>query len=139
MTQLSEHFSLKELTVTSKNIDNTPTAEILESLKYTAKQMELVRALLAKPIKVTSAYRSPAVNKAVGGATSSQHLLGQAVDFTCTSFGTPRDIVLAILASGTVFDQLICEYNSWVHISFKETNNRKQALVIDARGAKEFK
>lgn len=139
MTQLSEHFSLEELTVTSKNIDNTPTAEALQTLKYTAKQMELVRVLLAKPIKVTSAYRSPAVNKAVGGAASSQHLLGQAVDFTCTSFGTPRDIVLAILSSGIVFDQLICEYNSWVHISFKETNNRKQALVIDARGTKEFK
>lgn len=139
MTQLSEHFSLEELTVTNKNIDNNPTAEALNSLKYTAKQMELVRALLSHPIKVTSAYRSPAVNKAAGGATSSQHLLGQAVDFTCTAFGIPESIVRAIISSGIVFDQLICEYNSWVHISFKETNNRKQALVIDARGTKEFK
>ena len=139
MAQLSEHFSLAELTVTNKSIDNTPITEGLQSLRYTAQQMELVRTLLGKPIKITSAYRSPAVNKAVGGAASSQHLKGQAVDFTCTSFGTPRDIVLAIKASSIKYDQLICEYSSWVHISFKETDNRKQALIIDALGTREFK
>lgn len=139
MTQLSKHFSLEELTVTNKNIDNTPDPKSLQSLKHTAQQMELVRTLLDNPIRVTSAYRSPAVNKAVGGATSSQHLKGQAVDFTCTSYGTPRDIVLALKSSDIEYDQLICEYNSWVHISFNTNNNRKQALIIDAQGTKEFK
>lgn len=136
--QLTKNFSLEELTYTNRNIDNTPTPKALECLKHTASQMELIRDLLGRPIRINSAYRSPALNKAVGGAVSSQHMLGEAVDFTCHSFGSPREIVKAIVSSSILFDQVICEYNSWVHISFS-TNNRKQALNIDAQGTRPFK
>lgn len=139
MTQLSEFFSLEELTTTNSGLDNTPDAKSLESLKYTASQMELVRKLLQNnPITVNSGYRSPKVNKHVGGVPTSQHAVGQAVDFTCGGFGTPRKIVSTIIQSNIVYDQVICEYDKWVHISFKEKGNRRQALNIDAKGTTLF-
>lgn len=141
--QLSEHFSLAELTISAKakelTLDNIPKGIQLENLKYTANKMEEIRNLLGHPIKVTSGYRSPAVNKAIGSkAKHSQHMEGQAVDFTCRGFGTPDDIVRAIKSSDIEYDQIIKEFDSWVHISFVKTNSRKQALVIDNSGTRFF-
>lgn len=141
--QLSEHFTLAELTISNTakrlNLDNTPKGVQLENLKYTATKMEEVRSLLKNPISVSSGYRSPAVNKAVGSkAKHSQHMEGQAVDFTCPGFGTPDDIVRAIKASNIEYDQVIKEFDRWVHISFVKTNSRKQALVIDNSGTRFF-
>jgi hypothetical protein len=100
--------------------------------------MEMVRELLgSKPISISSGYRSPALNAAVRGQISSQHQLGEACDFTCPSFGTPADIVKAIVASDVPYDQVIQEFNSWVHVSFS-TRNRQQALIIDKNGTREF-
>lgn len=116
--KLSEHFSLEELTATSvRGPDNTPMPSIVSVLKDTASRMEGVRSLLGHPIVVTSGYRSPLVNKVVGGVPNSAHLLGRAVDFICPEFGTPYDVARAIKGSGIQFDQLIREYG-WVHISF---------------------
>jgi hypothetical protein len=127
MTHLSAHFTLAELTVTDTDEDNTPSSIALKRLATTARHMEAVRALLKKPIIVNSGYRSPALNKAVGGSPTSAHALGYAVDFVCSDFGDPMAICRAIAASDIAFDQLILERNLWVHISF-DPRMRHQVL-----------
>lgn len=139
--KLSPNFHLDEFTTSQtaqrQGIDNTPPADVLEKLKHTASQMELVRAFLGKPVLISSGYRSPALNKAVGGSNTSQHTKGEAVDFTSPGFGSPRQIMDAIVKSGINYDQIALEYNRWIHISFS-TKNRKQALIIDKAGTRVF-
>lgn len=139
---LSLYFTLDEMTAsqtaTRANINNTPTGEALETLKFTALQMDKVRQHLGKPVFVSSGYRSPQVNRMVGGVASSQHTKGEAVDFTCPNFGTPREVVKSLKSSGIDFDQLILEFDRWVHISFTRNSNRKQVLVIDHNGTRNF-
>lgn len=138
---LSKYFTLAELLVSQTasrlGISNTPDALVLKTLTSTAKQLDEVRILLGKPILVSSGYRGPAVNRAVGGSSKSQHVKGEAVDFICPQFGIPKQIVEKILSSNIQYDQLIQEFDSWVHISFS-SNNRKQALVIDNQGTRLF-
>jgi hypothetical protein len=93
--------------------------------------MERVRSLLGgRAIQVTSGYRNPAVNAAVGGSATSDHMSGYSIDFVCPSFGTPYDIATAIRSSAIFedVDQLIHEFGNWVHISFDPTR-RRQALT----------
>lgn len=119
--QLSDHFTLEELTFSSTaqrlGIDNTPAPEIAAHLTTLAAGLEKVRALLGGPMRIDSGYRCPALNTAVGGAKASAHLEGYAADFVCPSFGTPLQIVKAIEASDIQFDKCIQE-GTWVHISF---------------------
>lgn len=140
MNYLSPHFTLDELTVSQeaarRGIDNTPTADALEALKRTAMGLESVRMRLGgAPILISSGYRSPAVNTAVGGSKSSQHMRGEAADFTAPRFGNPRAIVDALVDSDVPYDQLILEFGRWVHISFS-LHPRRQALVIDTQGTR---
>lgn len=140
MTWLSPHFTLDELTVSQTaarlGLDNDPGPEVLAALKRTALGLEAVRVRLGgAPILVSSGYRSPAVNAAVGGSPSSQHMRGEAVDFTSPRFGTPRQIVDALADSDVPYDQLILEFGRWVHISFSGTP-RRHALVIDRSGTR---
>lgn len=136
---LSPHFYLDEFvnsqTAARQGIDNNPTTSILLRLQRTALGMELVRNLLGAPIIISSGYRSPALNKAVGGAANSQHMTGEAVDFTCPGFGSPAQIVEAIKGSSVPYDQAIIEFSRWVHISFAD-KNRRQTLVIDSNGTR---
>jgi len=138
--RITEHFSLEELTQSQTadrlGLDNTPTGEELEHLIQTASLMERVRELLNnKSILVSSGYRSPKVNKAVGGSKGSAHMSGYAVDFICPGFGTPRQICEALSASQLVYDQLIWEFGRWVHISF-DPRQRRQNLTIDRDGVR---
>lgn len=127
MTKLSQHFSLAELTVTSTGLPNSPDTQQLSRLTATAQAMDEVRKLLGHPIRVNSGFRSAAVNRKVGGAPTSAHALGYAVDFVCPAFGDPMAICKAIVASSIKFDQLIMEMNRWVHISF-DPRMRQQVL-----------
>lgn len=119
--KLTEHFTIEEATITSHtDLENYPDPETLRKIQHTAERMEVVRACLGnRAIKVNSWYRSPEVNKRVGGTSKSQHLRGEAVDFTCNSYGTPFEVAQALVADKEIlmFDQLIYEH-SWVHISF---------------------
>ncbi len=137
---ISAHFHLDEFvnsqTAVCQGIDNNPTAAIILRLQRTAVGMELVRNLLGAPIIISSGYRSPALNKAVGGAANSQHMTGEAVDFTCPGFGSPAQVVEAIKGSAIPYDQVITEFSRWVHISFAD-KNRRQALVIDGNGTRQ--
>ena len=127
--KLTPHFTLEEFTVTSKPLDNTPSKEMVEVLRTTAFYMERVRELLGNvAIKVNSAYRSQAVNKAVGGSKASAHTLGYAVDFTAYGH-TPLTIANTLAKSDLKFDQLIYE-GTWVHISFDPKMRRE---ILTAR------
>ena len=118
---LSKHFTLEEFvrsdTAVRKGIDNNPSDSIIENLKITAMGMEEVRELLQVPIQVTSGYRSPALNRTIGGSKSSAHMQGFACDFIAPRFGNSLAIVTKIKESGILVDQCIME-GSWTHISF---------------------
>lgn len=141
MTQLSEHFSLAEMTVSANavrlGISNAPPPDILVRLKIVAAQMERVRERLGgNAIQISSGYRSPAVNRMAGGAKTSAHLEGWALDFVCPSYGSPLEVAQRIQRSAMTFDQLIHEYGRWVHISF-DPRRRGQCLTIDRAGQRD--
>jgi len=142
MTQLSEHFSLEELTITMhREYDNTPNKDQINNLTRVAQLLEQVKALLGgKPVMVNSGYRSPQVNLAVGSKPTSQHCLGCAADIRVPGM-TPDEVVQAIKASDIPYDQLIREFDSWTHISVPNLANgepRKQALIIDKQGTRAY-
>ena len=139
---LSEHFTLAELTVTDhRSLDNTPNAGEIENLRRLAAFLELVKDRLGgRPVMVNSAYRSAAVNAAVGSYDKSQHRLGCAADIRVPSM-TPDAIVRAVMASGLAYDQIIREFDAWTHISipsFPTLPPRKMALIIDKAGTRPF-
>ncbi len=139
-TMLSPHFTLSELIVSDtaqrRGIDNTPNEAMIENLKKTAALLEEVRTLLGgKPIIVTSGYRCLALNRAIGSSDTSAHVQGQAADFSCPGFGTPLEICHAINQAKPPikFDQLIHEFDSWVHIAWRD-EPRQMCLTINGNG-----
>ena len=139
MTKLTEHFNLEEMTVspTAKKLglSNTPTPEHIENMRYCCEKiLEPVRAKFG-PVTINSSYRAPAVNKAVGGSKTSQHVNGQAIDFEVK--GVDNKTVADWVADNLEFDQVILEFytagdknSGWVHASIKkEGGNRKQRLI----------
>lgn len=131
---LSPNFSLAELTTSQfaarMGIDNTPGPDALANLHRLAIALERVRAWLNRPVIILSGYRSPAVNRGVGGARRSAHLSGLAADFICPSYGKVIDVFEALRMSGIVYDQLIAERSAWVHLAIAD-HPRHQALVFD--------
>ena len=143
--QLSEHFSLNELThsdlAVRKGISNDPTPDVISNLTRLAELLEQVRKYLNKPISINSGYRCPELNQAVGGQKASQHLLGCAADIRVSGM-TPDEIVKAIIQTDIQFDQMIREFDSWVHISVTnsaEDTPRNQVLIIDKLGTRPYK
>jgi hypothetical protein len=138
VTQLSEHFSLEEMTSSEvairKGIDNTPSAEVVANLTELAMALEKVRSLLGVPMHINSAYRSPKANAAVGGSSTSAHMTGQAADFVAPQCGTPQDIAQKIAASDIAFDQLIYE-GTWLHFGIRG-DMRRQVLTAHFEGGK---
>ena len=133
---LSPHFSLAELVAsqvaTRKGIDNTPAPTVVANLTRLAALLEQVRALVGAPIAISSGYRSPALNKAVGGAGNSAHVLGLAADISTTKL-TPKALALLIRQSDIAFDQLIYE-GTWVHIGLSVGASRHQVLTAKFAG-----
>lgn len=129
-----KYFTIRELTksqtATRKGIDNTPSDSARAWLvRLTESILDPLREAYGRPIIVTSGYRCPELNKAVGGATGSQHMLGQAADIRSKE-DTPEEnkkLFDLIVKLKLPFDQLINEYNyDWVHVSFGPQNRRKQ-------------
>lgn len=133
----SYHEATHSNTAVSRGLNNSPSPTILYSIKSSARRLDEVRELLGTPILVNSWYRSPEVNKAVGGSTTSDHMTGLSIDFVSPKFGTPYQICLTILNSGIKYDQLIFETNSrgsqWVHIGF---GDRMRQQTLTYRGGK---
>jgi len=139
---LSKHFTFEELTHTDhREFDNTPNVEETENLTRLAELLEQVKTVLGgKPIMVNSAFRSEAVNNAVGSRNTSQHRIGCAADIRVPSM-TPDEVVKAVIASGIGYDQIIREFDRWTHISVPNTKDmtpRRQALIIDKTGTRVY-
>ena len=128
---LTEHFTLEELVASQiaarRRIDNRPGPTIIENLRRVAGVLEQVRALVDRPITVSSGYRSPVLNAAAGGARDSAHMQGLAADITVVGMA-PKDLAKAIIKAGIEFDQLIYE-GTWVHIGLAAGKLRNQVLT----------
>lgn len=139
---MTEHFSLEELTHTDhRTLDNTPNDQEKANLQRLAEFLELVKVvLIGKPIIVNSAFRSKAVNDAVGSKDTSQHRIGCAADIRVPGM-TPDAVVRAVIAAQIPFDQIIREFDAWTHISVPNSaalKPRRQALIIDRNGTRAF-
>ncbi len=142
--QLTKNFSLSELeassTAKAKGIDNSVPFELMPNIHKLADGLQLVRDLLGQPMIISSGYRSPALNKAVGGVLNSSHANGEAVDFISPKFGNTQKICEAIIKSGIKFDQLIKERNlkgsEWVHIGF---GSQMRQEVLTYKGGRYYK
>jgi hypothetical protein len=143
--QLTKHFTLAELTASTTaqrlGLNNTAPPEIVPRLTLTAEMLERIRATLGVPVIVTSGYRAPAVNRAVGGVTSSDHTQGHAADIVAPGYGTATQIArtLAPLVSVLSIGQLILEGvkgKQWVHVSTRVPDKpANRVITITDRGA----
>lgn len=120
--KLSEHFTYEEMTFSEyaarNGIRNIPTREVIANLRRTCGQLEIVRKLLGnRPIMVSSGYRSPELNKAIGGSATSAHMDGRAVDFTVPGLSV-REVCDTLSVTGINYDQLIYEFGRWIHLGF---------------------
>jgi len=139
---LTPHFTLEELTHTDhRTLDNTPNETELANIQRLAEFLEELKTVLGgKPIMVNSAFRSKAVNDAVGSKDTSQHRIGCAADIRVPSI-TPDQVVKAVIASGLGYDQVIREFDRWTHISIPNqvgATPRKQSLIIDKQGTRVY-
>jgi Peptidase M15 len=140
MTNLTEHFTLEELTHTDhRELENIPNESEISNIKRLAEFLEAVKTVLGgKPVMVNSAFRSKAVNDAVGSKDSSQHRVGCAADLRIPGM-TPDEVVKAIIASDLGYDQVIREFDRWTHISIPNVAGaapRKSKLIIDKAGTR---
>ena len=130
--KITRNFTLTELTRTSTGIKNKPTRQQMDALiTLSEKVLQPARDMYRKPICVTSGFRSPAVNRAVGGAKKSQHMRGEAVDITVFTKDENKKL-FELIRDNLSFDQLINERDySWIHVSYKSAeSNRKQVLRV---------
>jgi zinc D-Ala-D-Ala carboxypeptidase len=139
--QLSPHFSLREMIRSDyairHKIENTPDAEIVLQLKLLCRDvLENLRLFLGGlPVIVTSGYRSPMVNLAIGGALTSQHMRGQAADFSVLGMEN-AEVVRRLTDSPVIYDQLILEFppDGWVHISRADRPRRQVLIAMHGAG-----
>ena len=133
---LTEHFTLSEFvrseTAERKHIDNTPLVEVVDNLRALCRNvLEPARLAFGAPIYITSGYRCPALNRAVGGVQLSQHKYGEAADLQVKGVKNLRKLYKIIQDHG-VFDQLLYESNKagvkWIHVSYTSRGNRRQAI-----------
>lgn len=130
-----KYFTIEELCRSDKarqmGINNTPTDDIIDSLSNLVEHvLDPAREKIGKPITVNSGYRCLELNKSVGGAPTSQHTKGEAADIT-TGNREENKRLFEIIRDHLPFDQLINEYDySWIHVSYRQGNNRKQILKI---------
>ena len=160
MTKLTEHFTLAEMTKTSVNLKNVPNEAQIENLKRVCRWLELLRSRYNEryegpvdvftplalrrgvggevPIVINSAFRSAAVNKAVGGAATSNHLTGCAADIRVSGMEQALRYAVILLdisdESREDFDELLIERNArgaiWLHFAVRPTANRRKLLFI---------
>ncbi|WP_183560701.1 D-Ala-D-Ala carboxypeptidase family metallohydrolase [Mucilaginibacter sp. SP1R1] len=151
MITISDHITYDEAvysnTAKVNHILNIPSADVIKNMQLVASKIfEPVRNHFRTPIKVSSFFRCAALNKAIGGAITSQHVYGQAIDMDGDVFGSPSNKAIFEFIRDTLdFDQLIVEgihdgKMDWVHCSYKNAGNRNQILFmyIDSTGRKVY-
>jgi len=135
---LSEHFSLAELTKTNTKIKNVPNEAQVENLKRLCGWLEMLRMKRNEPIIINSGYRSETVNKAVGGAPNSNHLTGCAVDIHVTGMEQLIRYAAILLDISNErqedFDELLLERSPrgtyWLHFAVRPSGNRRRINII---------
>lgn len=137
--QLSENLSLAEVmrseTAKRKGVSNMPTPEHIENFKKLAENIfQPIRKHFAKPIHISSGYRSAALNKAIGGAASSQHCTGEAIDIDMDGTSITNAQVFNYIKDNLNFDQLIWEFGTasnpdWVHVSYESTGKQRKQIL----------
>jgi hypothetical protein len=145
--RLSENLSLAEVirsdSAKRNGISNEPTPEHIENFKKLAENIfQPIRKHFGKPIHISSGYRSAALNKAIGGAASSQHCTGEAIDIDMDGTAITNAEIFNYIKNNLSFDQLIWEFGTdknpdWVHVSYESTGKqRKQVLKAIKQGGK---
>lgn len=122
---------IKSSTANRLGIDNIPSFEVVDNLNRLADYLDGIRAKFGKPILISSGYRCPMLNKAVGGVVNSQHLKGLAADLVCSDM----EKLLSIIRETKGFDQLITEHNKgsksyWIHVSVAPVFGKPRNQVI---------
>ena len=128
--KITEHFTLDEFILSDyairNNIDNTPSSkEVTNIIQLCITVLEPLRKMIGSPMKILSGYRCPTLNTAIGGASSSQHIEGKAADIIVSNF-TTEQLFNIIRYSDIQYDQLIQEFNRWVHISFDISKSKQR-------------
>ncbi len=122
--KFSRWFTLEEMTASQtaarQGIDNRPPDAALENLSRLCAALDTIRDAVKRPIIVSSGYRCPALNAAIGGALHSAHMDGRAADIVAPLFGPPPMLAGFIIGLGVDFDQLIIEFDAWVHFAIAE-------------------
>ena len=130
-----KYFKLSEFinsaTANRLGIDNIPSFEVVDNLNRLADYLDNIRAKFGKPILISSGYRCPMLNKAVGGVVNSQHLKGLAADLVCSDM----EKLLSIIRETKGFDQVITEHNKgsesyWIHVSVAPVFGKPRNQVI---------
>jgi zinc D-Ala-D-Ala carboxypeptidase len=143
---LSENLSVAEFSASNtakrKGIDNTPKDAHLEAAKELAKNIfQPIREHFAKPIWLSSGYRSEALNKAIGGSKTSQHCKGEAMDIDMDGKGGPTNAeIFNYIKDNLPFDQLIWEFGTktspdWVHVSYKKGGPQRGQILRAVRNS----
>lgn len=134
--KLTKNFTLDEMcksrTAKAKNISNSPSLTAIKNLTALCENvLQPLRDYLGEPVTINSGYRCPFLNRLIGGANGSQHVLGEAADINCKgSLDYAKKIILFIMEH-CVFDQLILEKKKgaiWVHVSYTTTHKNRQQL-----------
>lgn len=137
MIKITKNFTLEELyasaTAKAKCIDNMPlTQHVVNLTLLTTHILQPLREAMGEAIKIGSGYRCPVLNKAVGGVSNSQHMMGQAVDICIDGDLAKGKKWFEWIKENCVFDQLIWEHNAkgsyWIHVSFSAFGNRMQVI-----------
>ena len=139
--KLSPHFTLGEMTTSNhKEVYNIPSHEAIANLKRLCGWLEVLRERAAEPIIINSGYRSPQLNRKIGGAANSNHLTGCAVDIRVAGMEQALRYATILLdysdESKQVFDELLIEKNRygaiWVHFAVRASGNRRKVCFINA-------
>ena len=138
--RLTPNFTLEELefseTATRLGINNKVPEQLMDNIMILAKGLQDVRKLLGTPLYISSGYRCIELNNILKSKPTSAHVKGLAADFRPSGNHNIDSAVAAIVGSDIPYDQILNEYDSWVHISFAESGRtpRKQALIVDHTG-----
>jgi zinc D-Ala-D-Ala carboxypeptidase len=135
--RLSKHFTLDEMIAsqyaTRHGINNLPNVDVIANLeRLCLDYLEPLRAIVNAPIVVSSGYRSPALNKAIGGSMSSAHMVGLAVDLSVPGMSV-YDVCKRAALVIPHFDQIIDEFGSWVHLSITNKTIKPRRQHLQAR------
>jgi hypothetical protein len=134
--QISPNFHLAEFeasqTAARRGLDNAVPLNLYGNLERLAQLLEHIRAAIGKPITLTSGYRSPALNRLVGGSKTSAHMDARAADLICPAYGTPRQIARHLAGLDLAYDQII-EEGTWLHVAVAKADAAPRRQLLTAR------